>query len=253
MAPTMFFALAFLAGAFSVVAAASVSPRWEYCSGVASATPAELYRQPPCTDANVQRPFVDTASVSYAPYRIEGLSFCCKANYTALLPVGTDIAEKDAEAFALYDRAKRRLIDRFDCTSYYPLQTCEPCLYAYRTWLCAMMFPLRCEAQGTAFGGHSALKVCKAVCLEVVRKCPAELEFSCGFDESGVYGDWTRTNPVFDGAGGVGGGGCNRMHYNTVDGVSRQSGAASLTGWSPGVVLCWLAPFVSLALLLPML
>lgn len=71
------------------------------------------------------------------------LPFCCNANYTTVLPKGTDVLLKDEEARWQYD-ALDHLLQRYDCSTFYPLQSCDPCRDAYRTWLCATTFPMQC-------------------------------------------------------------------------------------------------------------
>lgn len=203
------------------------SVRWEYCAGVATAPLSELYQQPTCSASNTQRALLsNNKTITHVAYALSNLSFCCKSNYTAWLPAGTNVSEKDEEARTLYDVARKSMLERFDCQHFYPFFTCDPCLYAYRTWVCAMVFPLRCVAS-TDPTSSAALKVCSLICLDVMRKCPTEMGFMCGLDTDGMYGVWEQTAPEFQGSGGVGGGGCNRMHFNTQDGVF-PSGASHL-------------------------
>ena len=209
-----------------------------YCDGQPSVSNDRLYDEPPCDLRTVQRPG-PSDDVAWAGYRLAGLDFCCNANFTALLPVGTNVTEKDEEARWLYEAAAQ-LIERFDCPAFYPFQTCEPCLAAYRTWLCATVFPMKC------LGEPVALQVCNDVCLEVRRKCPTELGFTCPLDSGtqdggdGVYGAW--------GAGGnvqlFGAGGCNPMHYNLGPGSPYSSNEEA-----PGLTSAGAAPTLDVALL----
>lgn len=179
-----------------------------YCAGSAIITDADLYESPPCDLSSYQVPAF-SPRISYAAVELRALPFCCKANYTALVPAGTDVFVKDAEARFMFGFAER-FVARYDCLGLYPFHTCEPCLNAYRTWLCSQAFPMRCSGSR-----DDALQVCTDVCLEVQRKCPAEMGFVCPLDEGtndrgdGQYAEWRGGSQ----AALFGRGGCNPMHY----------------------------------------
>ena len=101
--------------------------------------------------------------------------FCCNANYTTQIPRNTSVEELDAKARQYYEAAER-VLSRFNCRDFYPYFSCTPCQYAYRSWVCSIMFPRKCaDIPAINVHGHTQ-KVCKDVCYEVVRKCPVELE-----------------------------------------------------------------------------
>ena len=199
------------------VAASSPS----YCATRPSVSRARLYDEPPCDLRTTQRPR-PSEDVEWRGYQLANLSFCCNANYTALLPVGTNVTAKDEEARWLFQSVEM-LVRRLDCGAFYPLHSCTPCLDAYRTWLCATMFPMKC------LGDTVALQICNDVCLEVHRKCPTEVGFACPLDSGtrdegdGIYGAWgAGTNIQLFGAGG-----CNPMHYNLGQGSPYASNDGS--------------------------
>ena len=188
---------------------------WEYCDGNATVPQEQLYIEPACDSTTVQKPPYNTSDVEYEAVRLSNLSFCCKANYTALLPKNTNVTELDEEAKQLYLDVKRSMIDRFDCPAFYPFHTCDPCLYAYRTWLCSVLFPLKCALSGPNPNIMGTVKICSVVCLEVKRKCPVEFGFECpALSGQEVYGEWTETTDAEGLVSPVGGGGCNRMQYS---------------------------------------
>jgi hypothetical protein len=185
-----------------------------YCDGTPThpAGAAYLYREPPCEYDSIARPLLPL-TVNYTAFAVRGLQFCCMSNYTAVLPYGTNLTEKDREAAAAYRRLEK-FLQRVDCDKFYPFHSCEPCLYAYRSWLCATMLPLKCG------GMNEAIKVCDEVCMQVVRKCPAAVGFHCTKDDQ-LYGSWSG------GPAAVGGGGCNPMQYNL--GAAAHHGVAVLS------------------------
>ncbi len=191
----------------------------DYCDGSAILSREMLYTEPPCSQTVEQRPAFNT-SIQYARVELENLAFCCTANYTALVPIGTDLDQLDAEARSLAEMADR-FLHRYDCAQFYPFHSCEPCRRAYRTWACSTVFPMKC------LGQTSALQVCDDVCLEVQRKCPPEMHFYCPMDDNtddagdGQYGRWTGGSDVQL----FGRGGCNPMQYNL--GPNSQFGSAS--------------------------
>jgi hypothetical protein len=197
-----------------------------YCAGNASVAQSVLYTEPPCAIEAALAPGF-SSRIEYAAVAVANLSFCCKSNYTALLPKGTDLAERDAEAQWLVASVER-FLHRVDCSAVYPFHSCRPCLEAYRTWACAQLFPMRCLGSGAA-----AIKVCDDVCLEVQRKCPTELQFTCplaiGTSDNGD-GTYTAWRGGFD-TGLFGRGGCNPGHYNLGPGsryTSTRAAAASM-------------------------
>jgi hypothetical protein len=180
-----------------------------YCDGSSILTTAALYEEPPCSRSVEQTPSYDDA-LSYESYELSNLSFCCKSNYTTILPTGADVQQVDAEAQHLMSFVDT-FLSRYDCSQFYPFQTCEHCRRAYRTWLCATMFPMKCLGSRPA-----SLRTCEEVCLEVQRKCPPEMHFFCPLDDNtkddgdGQYAPWHggSENTLF------GRGGCNPAHYN---------------------------------------
>jgi hypothetical protein len=195
------------------------APARRYCDGVASISDDLLYETSLCTAASTQSPLFDTAVVSMELVELRNLSFCCKSNYTAVLPVGTNITAKDEEAKFLYEQAVNGALLRYDCSTFYPFRTCAPCAYAYRSWVCSLMFPLACRIDGTTDGTISsfqAMPICREVCLEVLRKCPSVFGFIC--PTSSQY-----RNPVvpdaFVNITSIGAGGCNPMNYDHARGA----------------------------------
>lgn len=195
-----------------------------YCRGNASIDTVSLYTEPPCDRTREQTPGFN-ASIPYQGVPVGNLSFCCKANYTALVPLGSDVSVLDAEARYMYSFVEN-FLTRYDCTNFYPFHTCDLCRDAYRTWVCSLVFPMKCLGARNA-----ALQVCDDVCLEVQRKCPSEMEFFCPLDDNsddkgdGKYGDWTGgTDSTLFGAGG-----CNPMNYNLGPGSQYGSAGAPLS------------------------
>lgn len=196
-----------------------------YCDGVATISTESLYDEPPCDRTKEISPTFNT-SINYEGVQIGNLSFCCTANYTALLPIGTNVAALDAEAAFLYGLAQK-FLSTYDCTNFYPFRTCNICLDAYRTWICALMFPMKCLGTRPV-----ALQICNDVCLEVQRKCPSEMHFFCPLDDNvndngdGKYSPWGGVSDVTL----FGRGGCNPMHYNLGPG-SQYGGAVPQRLW----------------------
>jgi hypothetical protein len=187
---------------------------WTYCSGTPTIPNESLYVVQECLDSTVQTPLLNASEVAHEFYAVSNLSFCCKVNYTSVLPAGTNLTEKDREAEFFYNLAVEGFFASYDCTTLYPYSTCGPCLYTYRSWVCSLMFPLACSSTSDA-GAAQALQVCAGVCLEVIRKCPPELNFRCPMDS--IYATYGNPQPtgVLGGAASFGNGGCNPMQYNT--------------------------------------
>eukprot|EP00756_Hemistasia_phaeocysticola_P001409 Hpha_TRINITY_DN11003_c0_g1::TRINITY_DN11003_c0_g1_i2::g.92763::m.92763 len=100
--------------------------------------------------------------------------FCCMANYTAIVPANKTVEEYDDEARGYYDAAVR-VLERFDCGSFYPYNNCTPCAQAYRTWICAVTFPRLCKSNiSNIYARPERQRICKDVCFEVVRRCPVD-------------------------------------------------------------------------------
>eukprot|EP01062_Namystynia_karyoxenos_P059414 TRINITY_DN50865_c0_g1_i1.p1 TRINITY_DN50865_c0_g1~~TRINITY_DN50865_c0_g1_i1.p1 ORF type:complete len:327 (+),score=75.12 TRINITY_DN50865_c0_g1_i1:77-982(+) len=162
-----------------------------------------LWSQPPhCTERGVQHPervrdlaagrVSDPPADPMAGYYLANLSaypdkFCCFANYTAVISANTTVRELDTKARAYYQAASR-VLARYDCRNFYPYGNCTPCAYAYRSWVCAILFPRACRNDTGRHIVSQRQKVCRDVCYEVVRKCPVSLEFKCPRDDT--YGDW---------------------------------------------------------------
>lgn len=205
-----------------------------YCSDRPSLSKVDLYEEPPCSQAVAQFPDFNS-SIEYEAAPIHNLSFCCNSNYTALLPAGADPEVLDDEARDLFQTAAR-FLSRYDCLQFYPFHSCEPCLQAYRTWVCSVTFPMKCLGRGSV-----ALQVCNDVCLEVQRKCPSEMHFFCPMDDNtddggdGQYGPWKGGNDVLYGRGG-----CNPMQYNLGPG-SPHSGTTIRQALHTGIAAIALA------------
>ncbi|CUG89466.1 GPI-anchored surface protein, putative [Bodo saltans] len=215
-------------------------PARRYCDGVASVSDDLLYETSLCTATSTQAPLFDTAVVSMQLVELRNLSFCCKSNYTSVLPVGTNVTAKDEEAKFLYEQALNGALLLTDCSSFYPFRTCAPCAYAYRSWVCSLIFPLACRIDGTTDGtisSYQAMPICREVCLEVVRKCPSVFQSMCPVSSS------QYRNPIvpdaFVNVTSIGAGGCNPMNYDHARGVgivvagstTSSSGCPSLSSF----------------------
>lgn len=191
-----------------------------YCAGGASVPDASLYAVSPCERtgslpaAALHRgsKVLIKQNQNYTAVPLRGLPFCCKSNYTALLPAGVDPVDLDNIARGHFRRVLRSL-ELTDCKSFYPLRSCTPCLDAYRTWICALAFPLQCSGQRR----NDVAKICNEVCLEVQRKCPGSLEFTCPTHDQwndGSYGAFSVSPATNRSLAAFGSGGCNPMQYN---------------------------------------
>eukprot|EP01063_Lacrimia_lanifica_P011626 TRINITY_DN18354_c0_g1_i2.p2 TRINITY_DN18354_c0_g1~~TRINITY_DN18354_c0_g1_i2.p2 ORF type:complete len:268 (+),score=96.98 TRINITY_DN18354_c0_g1_i2:64-804(+) len=191
----------------------------------------EWAKRPTCGMMDVQNlENYFTRSANYTEeYQVVDLSepqydelFCCMTNYTTMIPKSTTVFALDEKA-RLYQEAAERVLARFNCDGFYPYFNCTPCQYAYRSWVCGVMFPRACadDAKRGVFG-HTQ-KVCKDVCYEVMRKCPVELEFHCPTDDS--YGTWGTPSDWDAEALGPYPGDCNPMDYN-IDAAGGPPAAA---------------------------
>ena len=195
-------------------------PARRYCSGGPTLPEHNLYISPSCTIGSVQTPMLNSSVIAYEARAVGNLSFCCKSNYTAVLPVGTNLTALDLEAKYLYDELVKGAIGRYDCRNFYPFMTCSHCLYAYRSWVCAITFPMACATED---GRYEALRMCDLVCWEVMRKCPVELGFSCpaSANTDALYAapqpidPFTIAKEIKAGAAG-----CNPMDYSVASGVT---------------------------------
>ena len=159
----------------------------EYCSAPEAGrhfNSSEWVETPWCEENSVQasteyvgRPIDyldDYQEVDLSEPQYDGL-FCCHSNYTTLIPRNVTVEYLDDKA-QKYQAAAERLLSRYNCDDFYPFMNCTPCQYAYRSWVCSVMFPRKCrDSTDSQIIGH-VQKVCKDVCYEVVRKCPVELE-----------------------------------------------------------------------------
>lgn len=201
-----------------------VFPVRRYCDGNATMSEPLLYETPSCSASNVQTPLHN--SVRATPlefYQLKGLSFCCKSNYTAALPRGTNITAKDEEARYLYQQAVENALRRYDCSTFYPFHSCAPCAYAYRSWVCATVFPLACRvvsSPSSAVSVAQRMPMCRDVCFEVARKCPYTFNFRCPLTTE--YGNPTVPD-AFSNLSGLASWGCNPMERLTI--VSSSSGS----------------------------
>eukprot|EP01061_Rhynchopus_euleeides_P020119 TRINITY_DN32862_c0_g1_i2.p1 TRINITY_DN32862_c0_g1~~TRINITY_DN32862_c0_g1_i2.p1 ORF type:complete len:258 (+),score=59.60 TRINITY_DN32862_c0_g1_i2:41-814(+) len=187
--------------------------------------------QPWCEKGSVQNPesYTGGGDDYLSEYQVVDLSspeydekFCCHSNYTALIPRNTTVEYLDAKA-QKYHEAVQRLLSRYNCDDFYPYMNCTPCDYAYRSWVCSIMFPRKCrDSPDSRILGHTQ-KVCKDVCFEVVRKCPVELDFHCPTDAS--YGDWGSEDEWRTQEFGPFVGRCNPMQYNVEEGAAGLSPA----------------------------
>ncbi len=209
-----------------------VAPARKYCSGGPTQPERNLYISPACTMTTVQRPLLNrSGAVQYESRAVANLSFCCKSNYTAVVPVGSNLTELDNEARFLYNEAVKGIIGRYDCRGFYPYHTCAHCLYAYRSWVCAVTLPMACATED---GLVERLRMCDHVCLEVIRKCPIELGFSCPVGTNTMYAvaqsidPFTVTKDISAGAAG-----CNPMDYA----ISSSVGSASSAGARRGALV----------------
>lgn len=213
------------------------APARRYCDGVASVSDDLLYETSLCTVTSTQTPLFDTAVVSMDLVELRNLSFCCKANYTTVLPVGTNVTAKDEEARFLYNQAVGGALLRYDCSTYYPYRTCAPCAYAYRSWICSLVFPLACRIPGTTDGtisSYQAMPICREVCLEVVRKCPSVFQSTC--PRSTQYASPVPPD-AFVNATSIGAGGCNPMNYDHARGAGLAVASTSAALGQPAVSL----------------
>ena len=64
------------------------------------------------------------------------------------------------------------------------LWTCDDCLSAYKKWACTTVFK-RCEGTNPS---QTAL-ACRETCFATVRKCPANVEFTCPTSDPRDYSD----------------------------------------------------------------
>jgi hypothetical protein len=220
-----------------VVTLTAVHVSARYCGTAAILSYEDLYEEPPCSTTVKQQQTFD-GSIEYEGMRVGNLSYCCNANYTALVPRGTNLSVIDDEARTLAGRLDE-FLSRYDCMQFYPFHTCELCREAYRTWVCALVFPMKCLGNRAA-----ALQICSDVCLEVQRKCPPEIHFFCPLDDNtkddgdGLYTPW-RGGPE---ASLFGRGGCNPMHYNLGPGSPYTADARSQgTWWFTVGIAAWLA------------
>lgn len=55
--------------------------------------------------------------------------------------------------------------------------TCQNCTDAYKEWLCATVFPRCTKENGNP--ETDMVKPCRGVCHQVMRRCPAHLQFKC--------------------------------------------------------------------------
>lgn len=198
----------------------------DYCRGTASIDQVALFTEPACDLGTSFVPPLSKA-VAYEPVRLSNLSFCCKTNYTSLLALGTDVWLRDLETRWAFENTADQIL-MTDCAALYPFHSCEPCLEAYRTWLCSWMFPMKCLG-----ASENVLRLCDSLCLEVQRKCPSSFRFICPLDEGtsdngdGKYSPWIGNTPLL-----FGNGGCNPAHYNLGPGSpfgdNEKSGAELL-------------------------
>ena len=103
---------------------------------------------------------------------VSNMSFCCGVNYVAWVPRGTDAKVKDEEARSLHD-VLVNFLEGYNCGNFYPYHSCQPCLAAYRSWVCATLFPRKCRNR------EAGQRTCDVVCHGVTRTCPFEVEFDC--------------------------------------------------------------------------
>eukprot|EP01060_Flectonema_neradi_P009991 TRINITY_DN17135_c0_g1_i1.p1 TRINITY_DN17135_c0_g1~~TRINITY_DN17135_c0_g1_i1.p1 ORF type:complete len:239 (+),score=37.46 TRINITY_DN17135_c0_g1_i1:33-749(+) len=179
-----------------------------YCEQSSVQSTAEYFTREPNYELEFQT--VNLSAPEYAS------KFCCNSNYTTLIPSNTSVEELDTRARQYYEAAER-VLSRFNCRDFYPYFSCAPCQYAYRSWVCSVMFPRKCaDILSQNVFGHTQ-KVCKDVCYEVVRKCPVELEFHCPTDDT--YGDWGFAGDWSEPIMGAFRGRCNPMELN-IDGSS---------------------------------
>jgi hypothetical protein len=223
-------------------------PARRYCEGTASISDDLLYETPICTSTTTQTPLINASIMEFELFTLKNLSFCCKSNYTAAMPIGTNITAKDEEARFLYDQAVEGALLRYDCASFYPFRTCAPCAYAYRSWVCAMVFPLACRVSNAADASLSpfqAMPICRDVCLEVVRKCPSVFQSRC---PTGTTQYRTPSTPdVFSNASSFGAGGCNPMEHPHLlaTGSLTTSGAQHPSAWLTWIGFCLLSAWTA--------
>ena len=189
----------------------------DYCSTVHNVS--EEGMTPLCQPSNLQFPFFNRTITTISVF-VSGLPFCCKVNYTVATANTLTALERDAQAQLFYEQVLTKLVARYDCPSFYPYHSCTPCLLAYRTWLCSVLFPMRCVTP--LQGEVGTYKICFDVCYEVQRKCPAEFDFHCPTDENSIYGSQRSVKssprsraPALQG--------CNSMGY------AMRSAAASVS------------------------
>lgn len=214
------------------------TPARRYCDGQPSLPVRNLYIPAACSVANAQTPLLNR-TVPQRAYVIANLSFCCKSNYTAVLPAGTNITAKDMEARWLYNEALKGIISRFDCESLYPFGSCTHCLYAFRSWICAVTFPMACL---TDSGNYEALRLCDLVCWEVMRKCPINMGFDCPENYNTADAMYTTPQAIdpFKIVGDItaGAAGCNPMEYSVASQVTgfnnRSTSAAGRNAFGGG-------------------
>ena len=176
-----------LAVSLYVASARSLAGYGEYCPSTTAVTPAARAawaEEPWCDARGVQdrANYTNRDEAYLNEFQVVDLSqpeysdlFCCTANYTAIIALNATVEALDEQAQKYYEAADR-LLSRYNCEDFYPFLNCTPCQYAYRTWVCSIMFPRKCrDAPSYGVVGH-VQKVCKDVCYEVVRKCPVELE-----------------------------------------------------------------------------
>lgn len=188
------------------------SPEWRYCDGGPSIPESQLHVLPSCAAiGEVQRPMLDHGLIEYALYDVHGMPFCCKSNYTVVLPKGTNVTQQDEQAKLLYDLMITSSLKTVDCTQFYPLRTCAACAYAYRSFICAYMFPMACASQNPVTGIQQ-VPICRDVCLEVTRKCPNKFRFKC--PKENYRTPITFTGEMFANGSTLFHSGCNPMHYN---------------------------------------
>lgn len=202
------------------------SPVLRYCDGTSRLPTQFLYPSSRCTGPTTRTPLIDHSQQEYELVALSNLSFCCKSNYTAVMLKGTDVKAKDDEARYLYQMFVDGTLSKYDCTSFYPLNTCAPCAYAYRSWICAQLFPLACLDIN---GRGQVMPICETVCLEVMRKCPSTLGFVCPTIVGNVYGPPVPTDTFVNGST-FGALGCNPMQYDVAASVGVGSALAKSHG-----------------------
>ena len=74
-----------------------------------------------------------------------------------------------------WTQALQELLQRFNCRDFYPYYSCQPCLEAYQQWACVTLFP-KCLGN---VDPSSVDPPCLAMCTEVMRVCPTQVEFQC--------------------------------------------------------------------------